>query len=128
MIDDDDIDYLGTSLYDAITVDDDDDHDVEVEDDTTLDVQFISEQGPVIDNEIRWGAPRPPRPRRTTKRQARPFVVYEPRTKPVINASFLQGHFITDTFCLVPGLVVELREDPSAPFKCGDFLKIESIF
>lgn len=117
----DDIDYLGTSLYDAITIDDDD---VEIEDD----VQFISEQGPVIDNEVRWGAPRPPRPRRTTKRSPRPFVAYEPRTKPIINASFLQGHWITDTFCLVPGLVVELRQDLGAPFKCGDFMKIESIF
>ncbi|KAI4764265.1 S-adenosyl-L-methionine-dependent methyltransferase [Aureobasidium sp. EXF-3400] len=122
---DDDIDYLGTNLYDAITIDDDD---VEVEDDTGLDVQFISERGPVVDNEARWGAPRPPRPHRTTKRTPKPFVIYEPRTKPVVNASFLEGHFITETFCLTPGLVVELREDRSAPFKCGDFLKIENIY
>ncbi|KEQ72888.1 S-adenosyl-L-methionine-dependent methyltransferase [Aureobasidium namibiae CBS 147.97] len=122
MIDgDDDIDYLGTTVYDAITVDD---VEVDVEDD----VHFISERGPVVDNEVRWGAPKPPRPRRTTKRQVRPFVAYEPRIKPVINASFLEGHWITDTFCLVPGLVVELREDPSAPFKCGDFLKITKIY
>jgi len=126
MIDgDDDIYYLGTNLYDAITIDD---VEGDIEDDTTSDVHFISERGPVVDNEVRWGAPRPPRPRRTTKIQARPFVAYEPRTKPIINASFIEGHWITDTFCLVPGLVVELREDPGAAFKCGDFLKITKIY
>ncbi|CAD0084876.1 unnamed protein product [Aureobasidium vineae] len=114
---DDDIDYLSTNLYDAITIEDDDD-----------DVRFISVQGPFVDDEVRWGAPGPPRPHRTTRRQTKPFVIYEPRTKPVTNASFLQGHWITDTFCLVSGLVVELRQDPGAPFKCGDFLKIESIY
>jgi DNA (cytosine-5)-methyltransferase 1 len=120
MIDDDDIDYLSTSLYDAITIDDDDE--------TTIDVQFISERGPVVDNEYRWGAPKPPRPSRTTRRPQKPFVVYEPRVKPITNLSFIQGHFITDDFCLVPGDVVELREDPIAPFKCGDFLKIDKIY
>lgn len=120
MIDDDDIDYLSTSLYDAITIDDDDE--------TTIDVQFISERGPVVDNEYRWGAPRPPRSSKPTRRQQKPFVIYEPRVKPITNASFIQGHFIADNFCLVPGDVVELREDPIAPFECGDFLKIESIY
>jgi DNA (cytosine-5)-methyltransferase 1 len=120
MIDDDDIDYLSTSLYDAITIDDDDE--------TTIDVQFISERGPVVDNEYRWGAPRAPRPSRNTRRPQKPFVIYEPRVKPITNLSFIRGHLITDSFCLMPGDVVELREDPSAPFKCGDFLKIEKIY
>lgn len=115
---------MGTSLYDAITIGDDD---AEPDEDTT-DVQFISERGPVVDDEVRWGAPRPPRPHRTTKRKPKPFVIHEPRIKSVTNASFLNGHWITDTFCLVAGLVVELRMDPSAPFKCGDFLKIEKIY
>jgi DNA (cytosine-5)-methyltransferase 1 len=126
MIDDDDVDDLSTNLYGVITIDDDDD--VKIEDETAAEVQFISERGPVVDDEYRWGSPRPPRPQRTTKRKQKPFVIYEPRTKPVTNASFLEGHWITDTFCLVPGHVVELRTDPSAPFKCGDFLKIESMY
>jgi DNA (cytosine-5)-methyltransferase 1 len=127
MIDDDDVDYLGSNLYDAISIDDDDDG-FEVEDDTAAEVQFISERGPVVDDEYRWGSPRPPRPQRTTKRKQKPFVIYEPRVKPFTNVSLLEGHWITDTFCLVPGQVVELREDPSAPFKCGDFLRIDSIY
>ncbi|CAD0111115.1 unnamed protein product [Aureobasidium uvarum] len=115
---DDDIDYLSTNLYDAIIIDDDDD-----------DVEFISVQGPFVDDEVRWGAPGPPRSHiRTTRRQTKPFVAYEPRTRPVTNPSSLQGHWITDTFCLVSGLVVELRQDSSAPFKCGDFLSIESVY
>ena len=122
---DDDVNYTGTSLYDAITIEDDV---FDVENDTTFDVEFISERGPVVDDEYRWGSPRPSRPHRITKKKPKPLVIYEPRIKPVINASFLEGHFITDTFCLVPGLVVELRQDPSAPFECGDFLKIESLY
>ncbi|KAG9831021.1 S-adenosyl-L-methionine-dependent methyltransferase, partial [Aureobasidium melanogenum] len=116
---DDDIDYMSTNLYNAITICDDEDE-----------VQFISERTAFVDNESRWGAPKPAhaRPHATPRRQARPFVIYEPRTKPIINTSFLQGHWITDNFCLVPGLVVELREDPSSPFKCGDFVKIQSIY
>ncbi|KAH0367979.1 S-adenosyl-L-methionine-dependent methyltransferase, partial [Aureobasidium melanogenum] len=115
---DDDIDYMSTNLYNAITVCDDDDDDV----------QFISERTAFVDDEFRWGAPKPPRPHGKPRRSARPFVIYEPRTKPITNMSLLQGHWITDNFCLVPGLVVELREDPSSPLKCGDFLKIESIY
>jgi DNA (cytosine-5)-methyltransferase 1 len=126
--DDDDIDDLSTNLYGVITIDDDDDDDLELQDDTAAEVHVISERGPVVDDEYRWGAPRPPRPQRTTKRKQKPFVIYEPRVKPLTNASLLEGHWITDTFCLVPGQVVELREDPSAPFKCGDFLKIDSIY
>ncbi|KAI4843527.1 S-adenosyl-L-methionine-dependent methyltransferase [Aureobasidium sp. EXF-8845] len=129
MIDDeDDIEWSSTNLYDVITIDEDDDDDVESVDNTTGDVEFISERGPVVDDEYRWGSPRPPRPQKPRKNKQKPFVVYEPRVKPVTNASFIQGHFITDNFWLVPGDVVELRKDPSAPFKCGDFLKIESIY
>lgn len=107
---------------------------IDSDEDETADedeVQFIFEQTPVIDNEVRWGAPRSPRPVRATKRKPHPHVIYEPRTKPIINTSILQGYWIVETFCLVPGLVVELQVDPSRPpdFKnSGDFLKIESIY
>jgi len=117
MILDDNDDYMSTNLYNAITICDDDEE-----------VQFISEQTAFVDDEFRWGAPRPPRLHKPQRRQTRPFVAYEPRTKPIVNVSLLQGHWITDNFCLVPGLVVELREDRSSPFKCGDFVKIETIY
>ncbi|KAK6001047.1 hypothetical protein QM012_003130 [Aureobasidium pullulans] len=117
MILDDDDDYRSTNLYNVITICDDDD-----------DVHFISERTPFVDDEFRWGAPRPPRSQKSCKRQIRPFVAYEPKTKPIMNVSLLQGHWITDNFCLLPGHVVELREDRSSPFKCGDFVKIETIY
>ncbi|KAI4725233.1 S-adenosyl-L-methionine-dependent methyltransferase [Aureobasidium sp. EXF-10728] len=129
MIDDDDddgIDYISTDPYSAIMIDDDED---ETEDDE--DVQLIFEHIAVLDDEYRWGAPRAPRPARATKKKPSPSVIFEPRTKPITNVAFLQGHWIVDTFCLVPGLVVELQADPGRPLEfrdAGDFLKIESIY
>ncbi|KAI5201037.1 hypothetical protein AUEXF2481DRAFT_645597 [Aureobasidium subglaciale EXF-2481] len=141
---DDDIDTLSTNLYDAITVDDDngfgDDDTADVKfiseqkstidnDTANDDVTFISQHGPIRDDDYRWGSLPPPRPNpRTSKRVKRAFVKYEPRTNPVTNTSALQGHWITDNYCLLPGLVVELRVDPGSPLKCGDFLRIVSIF
>ncbi|KAH0255946.1 S-adenosyl-L-methionine-dependent methyltransferase, partial [Aureobasidium melanogenum] len=128
MIDDEDgddvVDYVNTNFYSAIMIDDD-------EDETENEVQFISEHTRVVDSEQRWGAPRPPRPARAAKKKSNPSVIYEPRTKPIINTSFLQGHWIVETFCLVPGLVVELQVDSSRPHEfedCGDFLKIQDIY
>ncbi|KAH0405003.1 S-adenosyl-L-methionine-dependent methyltransferase, partial [Aureobasidium melanogenum] len=125
--DDDGIDYINTDFYSAIMIDSDED---ETEDED--EVQFISERPRVVDSEQRWGAPRvPPCPARPTKKKPNPSVIYEPRTKPIVNTLLLQGHWIVDTFCLVPGLVVELQVDPSRPREfddCGDFLKIQSIY
>ncbi|CAD0052144.1 unnamed protein product [Aureobasidium pullulans] len=134
MIDDDDDDYMNTNMYNMITIDDKEGNPydtITIEDDNIDDddVEFISERTPVTDNDARWGAPQSSSPASTPKRRPkRPFVVYEPRTKPIVNTAFLEAHWVSDKHCVVPGLTVELRIDPSAPFKCGDFLRIESIF
>jgi DNA (cytosine-5)-methyltransferase 1 len=54
--------------------------------------------------------------------------VFEPRVKPISKVEFLEGHWTKDMQCLTPGVVVELRVDPMAPFNYGDFLLIKSIF
>lgn len=124
LIDDDDNDDAPTTnLYDAIELDD---NDIDAPDD---EVEIISVRERTFDNDIRWGALPQVQRRRPTKKAKKAFVAYEPRTKPLSNISVLEGHWMDEVdHILLPGQIVELREDPAAPFKCGDFLQIQSIY